>query len=48
MKKLLVAILLVLLPMAGDFICLISTTDADGSGWRTLGKSGTWTDGGAN
>jgi len=36
---------------AGDFICLISTTDADGSGtdgWRTLGRSGTWTDGGAN
>lgn len=35
---------------AGDFITLISTTDADGSGtdgWVTLGSSGTWTDGGA-
>ena len=26
---------------AGDFICLIG----DGSGWTTLGRSGTWTDG---
>lgn len=36
---------------AGNFICLISTTDADGSGtdgWITLGSSGTWTDGGAS
>ena len=36
---------------AGDFITLIAVTDADGSGtdgWRTLGRSGVWTDGGAS
>lgn len=35
---------------AGDYIFLMSVTDADGSGtdgWITFGGSGTWTDGGA-
>lgn len=36
--------------VAGDFIVLKATTDADGTGtdgWVTLGSGGTWTDGGA-
>jgi hypothetical protein len=35
---------------AGDWVTLMSVTDTDGSGtdgWLVLGKSGTWTDGGA-
>lgn len=36
---------------AGEFICLMATTDSDGSGtdgWETWGVSGTWADGGAS
>jgi len=36
---------------AGEFVCLMSTTDADGSGtdgWETWGMNGTWADGGAS